>query len=115
MRTILLLFLSIMSSVVIAADWKPLEGAYALTPEAHLTPPTPEPEEMHFRFHLTGDTARDLYHAVNAEEMIDECSVGKAKQLSNIKCLYFKKEDQYECRFSINLTDNTIADQSTTC
>jgi hypothetical protein len=115
MKTILLLFLSIISSVAIAADWKSLEGDYALTPEAHLTPPTPELEDMHFRFRLTGDSARDLYHAINAEGMVDECSGARAKQLSNIQCLYFKKKDQYECRFSINLRDNTIVDQSTTC
>lgn len=115
MRTLVLLFLSIIASGSMAADWKPLEGAYALTPEAYLGPPTHDRKESHFNVHLTGDSARDLYHAINAEDMIDECSGAASKQLSNIQCLYFKKDDQYECRFSINLRDNSIADQSVAC
>lgn len=115
MRAILVLFLSIISSAALATDWKPLQGVYALTPEPYLGPPTHKPENTHFRVHLTGDSARELYHAVNAEGTIDECSGATSKTLSNIQCLYFKKDDQYECRFSINLRDNTIDDQSVAC
>ena len=91
-----------------AADWHKLEGIYALTPSAYLNPAEDAIEDSHLRLQLKGKSAEDLYHAMQGEPVVDDCTGGLAKNAGAMQCLYFKGGVSYECHFSINLMKQAI-------
>lgn len=104
----LLVLLAATSYAVVAADWKPLAGTYAVTAENYLAPAPEEPENSHFRIQLTGGAAKDLYRAIPGNPLVDECTGSQAKSSGELRCLYFKDGEKYECAFSIDLIERKI-------
>ena len=100
--------LSLLAASADAATWKPLSGIYAITPESYLDPPEGEGPRSHFRLQLTGEAARDLYHAMDVEAQVDDCTGAMAKNAGNMQCLYFEAEDRFDCHFSIDLRRQEI-------
>lgn len=92
----------------IAAEWKPLQGIYAVTPQHYLDPATDERMDTHYRLQLKGDAAKDLFQAMKTDSKVDDCTGGQAKNLGDMQCLYFKDTESYECHFSINLNEQKI-------
>ncbi len=91
-----------------AADWKPLQGSFAITPENYLDPSDAERKDSHLRFQLTGRSARDLFAAMKVATIKDECTGGMAKRVGEMKCVQFKKPNRVECSFSIDLMAQKI-------
>lgn len=100
-----LLFLVLMAAPVSlwAADWKIVQGTYAVTAKNYLDPSEAEPKESHVRFQLSGETAEDLYLAMKVAEKPDVCTGATAKQIGEMQCLYYKNDKKYVCNFSIDV------------
>ena len=73
-----------------------------------IDPPDHLPSDSHYRFQLTGSSAKDLYLAMKAEPKTDECTGGMAKNIKDMQCIYFKESANYECHFSINISEQEI-------
>ena len=108
MKLLALIFLLATSTLAYAEDWKDLTGIYAITPEDYLDPPRDQKNDSHFRLQLTGDSARDLYNSMSVEPIEDECTGGMAKNIQQMRCLYFASDGTYECHFSINIAEQKI-------
>lgn len=91
-----------------AADWKPLQGSYAITPENYLDPSDAERKDSHLRFQLTGRSARDLFAAMKVAPIKDDCTGGMAKRVGEMKCVQFKEPGRVECSFSIDVMARKI-------
>lgn len=110
-RPLALTFFSILAGTTassIAADWKALQGTYAVTAKYYLDPSGSEPDDSHFRLQLSGDAARDLYRAIKAPEFLDQCTGAAAKKVGEMQCLYYKGEKKYTCDFSIDVMRQKI-------
>ena len=92
----------------LAADWKPVNGTYAITAKNYLDPSDAEPENSHVRFQLTGDAAKDLYFAMKAAEKPDECTGATAKNVGEMQCLFYENDQKYACTFSIDIAQQKI-------
>ena len=106
-----MLFLTLMVASVpsaSAADWQPVKGTYAVTAENYLDPSEEEPKDSHIRFQLSGETARDLYLAMKVAEKPDECTGATAKQIGEMRCLFYNNEEEYACDFSLNVAQQKI-------
>jgi hypothetical protein len=93
---------------VVAADWKPVEGTYAVTAASYLDPPEEEPKDSHVRFQLSGETARDIFLAMKSAEKPDECTGAKSRQIGEMQCLHYEGERRYVCHFSLNVAHQKI-------
>jgi len=96
------------ASIACSADWKEMDGIYAVTSEGYLDPSKDEQKDSHYRIQLKGKSARDLYMAMKARPVKDECTGGLAKNIGDMQCLYFKEDSNYECHFSINIAKQSI-------
>lgn len=94
-------------STVLAADWKPLQGQYAITAQ-NLEPAENEPLDTHFRIQLTGVTAKKLYDSMKVPEKKDECTGAVKRVVGQMRCLRFENSKQYECDFSVNVMKQRI-------
>jgi hypothetical protein len=109
MKLLLFIVLSVSStSALWAADWKPVEGIYAVTAQNYLDPSGEEPKDSHVRFQLSGEAARDIYLAMKVPEKLDECTGATAKQIGEMQCLFYKNEKKYICHFSLNVVQQKI-------
>jgi glycine/D-amino acid oxidase-like deaminating enzyme len=107
-KVVLLCALAWLPLYALAAEWKPLAGTYAVTGASAVDPPPGESQTSHFRVQLTGASARDLFFAIPGSAVTDECTGGQSKSAGQLRCLYFKDGDSYECAFAIDLLDNEI-------
>lgn len=96
------------SSLIQASDWKNLDGVYAITSENHLNPSENEKQDSHYRIQLKGDSAKELYNAIKANPIIDDCTGGLAKTMGEMQCIYYEKTDTYESHFSIHIRKQSI-------
>ncbi len=108
MRTLIIFLLITLSSIAFSADWNKINGLYAVTPENYLDSPKNELKDTHYRFQLTGKSAKNLYAAIKVTPVKDECTNAQAKNIGNMQCLYFKESSSYECHFSINIAEQKI-------
>lgn len=106
--------LSMIAPAGFAADWKPLQGTFALTPEHYLDPPETERKDSHLRVELSGVSARELFAAMKAPEIRDPCTGALARQVGEMQCLFFKEKNHYECSFAIDVMRQTI-EHGVTC
>jgi hypothetical protein len=86
-----------------AAEWKPVEGLYAITARNYLDPAEDEPKDSHLRLQLSGKTARALYAAMKSAAKPDACTGALARSAGAMQCLFFQREKKYECHFSIDI------------
>lgn len=108
MRIFLLYFCLLFTSTVFSTDWKNIEGIYTVTPEGYLDPSEGEARDTHYRIQLKGQSAMDLYTAMKVDPVEDECTGGRAKNIEEMQCLFFKEENTYECHFSIDIANQEI-------
>ncbi|MFC1747795.1 hypothetical protein ACFL2V_03225 [Pseudomonadota bacterium] len=108
MRLFATLFMVLLSSSALSADWKKLDGIYAVTSEGYLDPTENEQKYSHYRFQLKGKSAEDLYLAMKSKPIVDECTGGLAKNIGDMQCLFYKSSGSYECHFSINIAKQEI-------
>ncbi len=94
--------------VGLAADWKPIQGTYAVTAQSVVDPGESEPKDSHIRFQLTGRAARDLFAAMKAAPKTDECTGALMKQVGEMKCWQLKAPTRHECAFSIDVMKQQI-------
>lgn len=97
-----------------AGDWRPLSGDYAMTGAEPIDPAPDADPRSHLRIHLTGQTARELYQALNAPVQTDPCTDRPARIMGNIRCIEYRRNERYECDFSIDL-DNQRLDHGLAC
>jgi len=57
---------------------------------------------------LTGGAARDLYRAMKAAVVRDECTGASLKQVGDMRCRYYANNKRYECDFSIDIARQKI-------
>ena len=96
---------SLLSFTAIAdGDWKVLEGIYAVTG----TYTSDVDKNSHFRFQLSGQAAKDMYFAMGATAVVDECTEAESKSIGDMQCLFYKVDNLYECHFSINIAKQKI-------
>ena len=108
MKNILPLLFLFVACTVNAAEWKNLEGIYAVTTNNYLNQSGTEANRTHYRIQLKGQSAEDLYHAISGQPALDDCTGGMAKNAGEMQCLYFDKQAKYECHFSINLERQSV-------
>ncbi len=108
MRTLIVFFLVFLPAVVHAADWKPLEGTFAVTSRNYLDPSREEPVDSHFRLQLTGETAKALYDAMHVDPVEDECTGYRAKNIGEMQCLFDPQQEKYDCHFSVEIGSQRI-------
>ncbi len=105
----IIIFLSILlTQTAWSADWKKIEGIYAVTPKGYLDPAENEQKDSHYRIQLKGLSARDLYTAMKVKPILDDCTGGMAKNINEMQCLFYKDTVTYECHFSINISKQKI-------
>ncbi len=108
MRIMIAIFTLILSISAMSHEWKKIEGTYAVTSISVIDPPDHLPHDSHYRFSLTGSSAKDLYLAMKVTPQKDECTGATSKNINEMKCLYFKGNSKYECHFSINIAKQKI-------
>ena len=108
MKISILIMSLLLSQIAICADWKKLDGIYAVTSEGYPDPSENEQKDSHFRFQLKGESAKDLYSSMKVEPVIDECTGEMSKNVNDMQCLYYKATNTYECHFSINVSKQKI-------
>ena len=108
MPVFILCLLLLASHTVFSADWKSIDGIYAVTAESYLDPSDDEPKDSHYRFQLKGVAAKELYQAMKVVAVTDECTGGLAKTIGEMQCLFFQSGNTYECHFSINIAKQSI-------
>lgn len=108
MRNILTLIIIIISPFAFSADWKNINGLYAITSKGYLDPVENETKDSHYRIQLQGESAKDLFLAMKVKSVKDECTGAEAKNIDDMQCLYFKQNSRYECHFSINIENQKI-------
>lgn len=108
------IFFFMAGATSIAAEWKPLQGNYALTPEHYLDPSESEPKDSHYRFQLSGQAAKDLFSAMKVPESKDECTGATSKRVGEMMCLRRLSPERFECSFSINVMTQKI-EQGVSC
>lgn len=108
MKMIIIFLSVVVSPIVFAADWNSLNGIYAVTSLGYLDPSDNEQKDSHYRFQLTGKSAKDLYMAMKVKPITDDCTGGMAKNIGDMQCLYFKDGPKYDCHFSINIAKQQI-------
>ena len=91
-----------------AADWKPIQGTFAVTSATLIDPADTERKDSHIRIQLTGRTARDLFAAMKAAPVKDECTGGVAKRIGEMQCVQFRAQGRYECSFSVDIMAQKI-------
>ncbi len=95
-------------AAALGADWKPLQGTFAVTAENYLDPGETERKDSHIRFQLSGRAAQDLFAAMKVAPVKDECTGGMAKRVGQMKCLHLAAKGRYECAFSIDVMQQKI-------
>ena len=89
-----------------AASWRDINGSYALTGADMMRGGADE--KSHFRLQLRGLTARDLYHAMDVEPGVDDCTGAQMKASGNLRCIYFENTRNYQCDFAVRLAGPSI-------
>lgn len=96
------------NAAISAADWKPVQGTYAVTAKYYLDPAEDEPKDSHIRFQLSGNTAKDLYVAMKVAERPDECTGAISKTIGEMQCVFYQKEKKYACHFALDVARQKI-------
>ena len=104
MRAILAAISVILSIYANSADWKNLEGIYAVTAKNMVS----SVEDSHYKIQLKGQSAKDLYDSIKVLPQKDDCTGALAKNIGEMQCLYYRGNDKYECHFSINIAEQKI-------
>lgn len=86
-----------------AADWRPIQGTFAVTAKNYLDPAETERRDSHYRIQLTGRSARELFLAMKVPQSKDRCTGAAEKRVGEMQCLYYKSQNRYECSFSIDV------------
>lgn len=97
-----------------AAEWKPLQGNYAVTPEHYLDPSESEPKDSHYRIQFSGQAAEDLFNAMKVPASKDECTGAMSKRVGEMMCLRRLSPENFECSFSVNVMAQKI-EQGVSC
>lgn len=72
MRALVTLLAIFIFPVALSADWRNIDGIYAVTSRGYLDPSANEQKDSHFRIQLKGKSAKDLYAAMKVKPVIDE-------------------------------------------
>lgn len=108
MRKVFFSLIMALSSVAFSANWKDVDGIYAVTSKDYLDSSENEAGHTHYRIQLRGDSAKDLYAAMESGTIKDECTGASLKKIGDMKCLYFEESLSYECHFSIDIEKQRI-------
>jgi hypothetical protein len=103
-RTILIIITLTLSFHAYSAEWKKVEGIYAVTAKDMVSPV----EDSHYKIQLKGQSAKDLYNSMKASPTKNDCTGAMAKNIGEMQCLYYKTNRSYECHFSINIAEQKI-------
>ncbi|MCP4325812.1 MAG: hypothetical protein GY787_29040 [Alteromonadales bacterium] len=104
MNKFIVIILSTLSFGVFAdGDFGTIEGEYAVTGAY-----TSDVGNSHLRIMLRGESAKDLYLAMDAKVVIDDCTQTASKSVGKMQCFFYKENKSYECDFAINLAKQTI-------
>ena len=93
-----------------AAPVRPLSGDYQLGPATLVDAPPDEPRDALLRLHLTGRSAADLYRALPAKAVRDECldDGSLAKTKGEIFCTRSPR-GEHECWVGMDLRHAKLA------
>jgi hypothetical protein len=85
--------------------YKALTGTYAIAGKEAIDPPPGQAQDTHLQLYLTGSAARDLYRAMKAKPMPDEClgHNARTKFLGGIACTMRAGGKDYECSLAIDI------------
>ncbi|MEN8134111.1 MAG: hypothetical protein ABFS18_01065 [Thermodesulfobacteriota bacterium] len=101
---ILLLLIFATATLVSAAEWREIDGTYAITSKNMVSPI----EDSHLKIQLKGGSARDLYNAMKVKETFDECTGGMSRSVGEMECIYYTSTQKYECHFSIDIMEQKV-------
>jgi hypothetical protein len=106
----LLLIIAFLTTGAFAADYKPLTGEYGLGGKTLFDPPANESRNSHMYFSLAGSAARDLYEAIKAKALRDECANdgSMSKRVGEMQCTLSSDKKEYRCWFGIDVNRQKI-------
>jgi hypothetical protein len=110
MRIIVAIVIAVLCGAAGAADYQPLEGAYAIGGATLIDPPQSEPQDTHFYLDLEGRAARDLYRALKAKAVDGACGEpgDLTKRQGGVQCTMVKGGKEYHCAFGVELRTQRV-------
>jgi len=89
---------------------KKLSGTYEFAGKEAIDPPPDQPKDTHLQLYLSGSAAKDLYNALKAKAVADECIGGgaKSKFQGAIACTMHEGGKTYECSFAVDLKNQKL-------
>ena len=87
-----------------------LTGTYAIAGKEAIDPPPGQPTDTHLQLYLDGAAAKDLYHAMKARPVPDECigNGARSKFQGGIACTMHGGGKAYECSLAIDIASQKL-------
>jgi len=95
-----------------AAEYRPLQGSYALGGATLIDPPADEARDTHFYVDLDGSAAHDLYDALKAKPVANVCGEpgDLTKRSGGMQCTKAAGGKEYHCAFGVELKTQRVVD-----
>ena len=108
--TLLLIGLIAGAAPAPAADYRPLQGAYAIAGETLIDPPQSEPQDTHFYIDLECPAARDLYKAMKTRAVNGICGEpgDLTRRQGGVQCTRVSGGTEYHCAFGVELNTQRV-------
>jgi hypothetical protein len=103
-RIALLALLVLASGFVVSAEYKPMQGQYAISGPTLMDAPADEKQDRVVLF-LEGDAARDVYRGMSVQAKPEVCTPNGAltKQAGGMSCMFDASDDTYTCAIGVRL------------
>lgn len=98
----------LVAPAVLAADWRPLSGTFAITAKEYLDPADGDKPDSHLRIQLDGEAARALYDAMPGPPAVDACTGGLSKVSGEMVCTKTDGDRPYACHFAIEIATQKV-------
>ena len=103
-RIVLFSLLVLVSSFVAGAEYKSMQGQYAISGPTLMDAPADEKQDRVVLF-LEGDAARDIYRGMSAQAKPEVCTPDGAltKNAGGVSCMFDASDDTYTCAIGVRL------------
>jgi len=112
MKAVIAIAAVLLSNSALAADYRPLQGEYAIGGKTLFDAPPDEAQNTHLYVDLEGTAAHDLYEALPGPARVGVCGGSKdlTKRSGSVQCTLDKAAKEYHCAFGIELRTQRVVD-----
>lgn len=92
------------------SDMQELTGQFDVSGKYVIDPLPGDPSDTHFRFYLTGESAKTLFEHMDVEPSTIVCGEpeGPVKKIGSMNCVGSPQADGYQCFFAIDIANQKI-------